>query len=229
MSEQHVHPVNLPKRLIAEVIGTFFLVIAALLSPTGLTFALVGATLLVMVIVIGKVSGSHINPAVTVGLVAARQFPLREGLLYIVAQVIGAFLALGFGLIVGRNLPTTDPHANALWFEMLGTALLVFVVTRVVMAKVSPEASALAIGVALMVGIAIAGPSSGGVLNPAIALVLLFGNLASGSLLTRLAYLIAPLLAGALAALLAQYLAPEVVPEQDREVVTARPKDRTGS
>jgi len=108
---------------------------------------------------------------------------------------------------------------------VIGTVLLVFVVTRVVMSKLSPEASVLGIGLALSVGIAIAGPSSG-VLNPAIALVLLFGKLSSGSLLTRLLYLIVPIVAGAAAALLAVYLTPEGVPEPDREEVTALPKAR---
>lgn len=88
---------SLTQRFVAEVIGTFFLVIAALLSPNGLTFALVGATLLIMVVALGQVSGSHLNPAVTLGLIAARLFSWREGLIYIVAQILGAFLALGFG------------------------------------------------------------------------------------------------------------------------------------
>jgi aquaporin Z len=214
---------NLPRRFTAEVVGTFFLVVAALLSPDGLTFALVGLTLLVMVIALGKVSGAHLNPAVTIGLIVARQFPLQAGLLYILAQVVGAFLAYAFGALVGRVLPVTDPHANALWFEVIGTVLLVFVVTRVVLSKVSPAASALGIGLALSVGIAIAGPSSGGVLNPAIALVLLLGKLSSGSLLTSLLYLVVPVAAGGGAALLAVYLTPEDAQEPEREEVTATP------
>jgi aquaporin Z len=221
-----VHLNNMPRRLVAEVVGTFFLVVAALLSPDGLTFALVGLTLLVMVIALGKVSGAHLNPAVTVGLIVARQFPVRGGLLYVLAQVIGAFLAYAFGALVGRQLPVTVPHGNALWFEVIGTVLLVFVVTRVVMAKLSPAASALGIGLALSVGIAVAGPSSGGVLNPAIALVLLFGKLSSGSLLTNLLYLVVPIVAGAAAALLAVYLTPEGVPETERDEVTATPSPR---
>ncbi|WP_216322335.1 aquaporin [Deinococcus aestuarii] len=214
---------NLSRRFVAEVVGTFFLVIAALLSPPGLTFALVGATLLVMVIALGQVSGAHLNPAVTLGLITARLFPLREGLVYFVAQVLGAFLALGFGQLVDRRLPVAGAHGNALWFELLGTALLVFVVVRVVMAKAAPEASALAIGIALTVGIAIAGPSSGGVLNPAIALVLLAGNLLRGPVFVNLIYFAAPLVAGALAALLARSLAPEGAQERDRQEVVARP------
>lgn len=202
-------PPSLPQRLSAEAVGTFFLALAALLSPPGLAMVFVGATLLVMVVAIGKVSGAHINPAVTVGLISARQINVREGLLYIVAQVVGAFLALGLGGILDRSLPKADPGPNAVWFEMLGTGLLVLVVTRAVIQKAPEAASALAIGLALTVGIAIAGPSSGGVLNPAIAIVLLTGNLFDGSVFSALGYLAGPLLAGALAALLARYLGAE--------------------
>lgn len=197
---------NLTKCLVAEVAGTFLLTVAALLSPPNLTFAIVGATLLVMVLAIGKVSGSHINPAVTVGLMSARQFPVGAGLAYIVAQVVGAFLALGLGQFLGRALPQTNPAGNALWFEILGTALFVFVVVRIVIAKLPEAASALGIGVALLIGIAISGPSSGGVLNPAIASVLLTGDLLRGQPAELLTYLIGPLVAAVVAALLGRYL-----------------------
>ena len=206
---------NLFKRCLAELVGTFFLTVAALLSPPQLTFAVVGATLLVMVVAIGKVSGSHINPAVTVGLMAARQFPAREGLAYVAAQLVGAFFALGLGQLLDRRLPRVDPAVNAPWFEMLGTALFVFVVVRVVSAKLPVAASALGIGVALTVGIAVTMASSGGVLNPAIATVLLVGDLVQGRSVPLLTYLAGPLLAAVLAALLARYLSPEVTPEPD--------------
>lgn len=215
---------SLTKRFVAEVVGTFLLTVAALLSPPNLTFGIVGATLLVMVVALGKVSGSHINPAVTVGLMTARQFPAREGLAYIVAQLIGAFLALGLGQLLDRRLPQTDPAANALWFEMLGTALFVFVVVRVVIAKLPEAATALGIGVALLIGIAITGASSGGVLNPAIASVLLTGDLLRGQTIEPLTYLVGPLVAAALAALLARYLSPEVTPESALEEITVRPR-----
>ncbi len=200
---------SLTKRFVAEVVGTFLLTVAALLSPPNLTFGIVGATLLVMVIAIGKVSGSHINPAVTLGLMAARQFPAREGIAYIVAQLIGAFLALGLGQLLDRRLPQTDPAANALWFEMLGTALFVFVVVRVVISKLPVASTALGIGVALLIGIAVTGASSGGVLNPAIASVLLTGDLIRGQPIEPLTYLAGPAVAAVLAAVLARYLSPE--------------------
>lgn len=213
-----------PERFVAEIVGTFLLTVAALLSPPNLTFGIVGATLLVMVVAIGKVSGSHINPAVTVGLMVARQFPAREGLAYIVAQLIGAFLALGLGQLLDRRLPQTDPAANALWFEMLGTVLFVFVVVRVVIAKLPEAATALGIGVALLIGIAITGASGGGVLNPAIASVLLTGDLVRGQAIEPLTYLVGPLVAAVVAALLARYLSPEVTPETESEEITARPR-----
>lgn len=202
-------PVSLTKRFLTEVPGTFFLTVAALLSPPQLTFAIVGATLLVMVIAIGRVSGSHINPAVTLGLMTARQIPVGEGLAYIGAQLVGAFLALGLGGLLGRRLPRVDPAANAFWFELLGTALFVFVVVRIVSAKLPEAATALGIGVALTVGIAVTMASSGGVLNPAIASVLLVGDLIRGRSVQLLTYLVAPLLAAVLAALLGRYLSPE--------------------
>ena len=200
---------DLAKCLVAEVFGTFLLTVAALLSPPNLTFAIVGATLLVMVLAIGKVSGSHINPAVTVGLMTSRQFPVGAGFAYIAAQIVGAFLALGLGQLLGRTLPQTNPEVNAPWFEILGTALFVFVVVRVVIAKLPEAAAALGIGVALLIGIAIAGPSSGGVLNPAIASVLLTGDLLRGQPAELLTYLAGPLVAAVIAALLGVYLSPD--------------------
>ncbi len=206
-------PPGLIKRCVAEVIGTFLLTIAALLSPPQLTFAIVGATLLVMVAAIGKVSGSHINPAVTLGLVVARQFPARDGVAYVIAQVIGAFLALTVGTLLDRPLPQTDPAVNALWFEILGTTLFVFVVVRVVIAKLPEALTAISIGVALLIGIAITAPSSGGVLNPAIASVLVTGDIVREQPVELLTYLIGPLLASFLAAFLARYISPELTPD----------------
>lgn len=200
-SEPPEPPVS--KRLLAELVGTFFLVVAALLSPPQLTFALVGATLLMMVVAIGKVSGSHINPAVTVGLMTVGKIPVGTGVLYIAAQITGAFLALGLGRLLDRDFPQTDPQANAMWFEMLGVALLVFVVTRAVLMDAPLAASALAIGTALMTGIAMAGGSSGGILSPAVAAVFFTGDFILGQGIAEGTYVVTPLVAAVIAALLA--------------------------
>jgi len=98
---------SLFKRSIAEMFGTFWLVFggcgAAVLAATypqyGIGFAGValafGLTVLTMAFALGHVSGCHLNPAVSVGLVVAKRFPIKELPAYVAAQVIGAIFASG--------------------------------------------------------------------------------------------------------------------------------------
>ena len=92
---------TLGKRATAEFLGTFWLVLggcgsavlAAAFPALGIGFAGVslafGLTLLTMAFAIGPISGCHINPAVTVGLVVGKRFPASELVPYVVAQVLG--------------------------------------------------------------------------------------------------------------------------------------------
>ena len=92
---------SLSKRSFAEFIGTFWLVfggcgaavLAAAFPGLGIGFAGValafGLTLLTMAFAIGHISGCHLNPAVSVGLVVARRFPPTELPVYVIAQVLG--------------------------------------------------------------------------------------------------------------------------------------------
>lgn len=96
---------TLTKRCAAELFGTFWLVfggcgsavLAAVFPGLGIGFAGVvlafGLTLLTMCYAIGYISGCHINPAVTFGLVAGGRFPARELIPYVAAQVLGAIAA----------------------------------------------------------------------------------------------------------------------------------------
>ncbi len=105
----------LSKRLAAELIGTFWLVLggcgsavlAAAFPNLGIGFAGValafGLTLLTMAFAIGGISGCHINPAVTVGLWMARRFNGRDVVPYIVAQVIGGILAGGVLYVIASG------------------------------------------------------------------------------------------------------------------------------
>ena len=107
------------KKLAAEVLGTFWLtfggcgsaVLAAAFGGTnsnlgigllGVSFAF-GLTLLTMAFAIGHISGCHLNPAVTLGLVAGGRHPAKEALPYIVAQVVGAVLAAGVLYVIATG------------------------------------------------------------------------------------------------------------------------------
>ena len=96
---------NLSRRMVAEFIGTFWLVLggcgtavlAAGFPKVGVGFVGValafGLTLLTMAYAIGHISGCHINPAVTIGLFSGGKFPASEVLPYIISQVLGAIVA----------------------------------------------------------------------------------------------------------------------------------------
>ena len=108
---------SLGKRATAEFLGTFWLVLGgcgsavlALAFPAfGIGFAGVslafGLTLLTMAFAIGPISGCHINPAVTVGLVAAKRFPASELVPYVAAQVLGAIAAAGVLYLIASGKP----------------------------------------------------------------------------------------------------------------------------
>ena len=93
---------SLTKRASAELLGTFWLVfggcgsavLAAAFPNLGIGFLGValafGLTVLTMAYAIGHVSGCHLNPAVSVGLVVGKRFPASELLPYVLAQVAGA-------------------------------------------------------------------------------------------------------------------------------------------
>ena len=106
----------LSKRLGAEIFGTFWLVFggcgAAVLSAAypslGIGFLGValafGLTVLTMAYAIGHVSGCHLNPAVTLGLVVSKRFPRSELVPYVLAQVLGAVLGASvlYAIAIGK-------------------------------------------------------------------------------------------------------------------------------
>jgi aquaporin Z len=115
---------TLSKRAIAEFFGTFWLVFAgcgaAVLAagyPTlGIKFAGValafGLTVLTMAYAIGHISGCHLNPAVSLGLVVGKRFPVSEFLPYVIAQVAGATAAAGVLFVIASGKEGFDVHAG---------------------------------------------------------------------------------------------------------------------
>src|SRR6516225_5112766 len=108
------HRMSLGKRAAAELFGTFWLVfggcgsavLAAAFPNLGIGFAGValafGLTVLTMAYAIGHISGCHLNPAVSVGLVAGKRFPVSQLLPYVIAQVVGAVVAAGVLYVIAR-------------------------------------------------------------------------------------------------------------------------------
>jgi aquaporin Z len=103
------------RRSLAECLGTFWLVFggcgAAVLDAAfpqlGIGFLGValafGLTVLTMAFAIGHISGCHLNPAVSVGLVVGQRFPASELLPYVVAQVLGGIIAAGVLLVIASG------------------------------------------------------------------------------------------------------------------------------
>ena len=219
---------NMLGAAIAELVGTFVLVFAgtavavgAVLSrPTAggaydsLAVALAfGLALAVVVASVGHVSGAHVNPAVTLGMAATGKFPWRFTPIYIGAQLFGAVLAAfatwitfgGEGARSQANLAATYPargvgDLQAFVVEVLITFILVFVVMAVATDERAPAAIApIAVGFALAVGVFIAGPVTGGSVNPARSLgpMIVAGDLTSVWL-----YILGPIIGGVLGAVL---------------------------
>jgi MIP family channel proteins len=212
---------------LAELVGTFILVFggtavavgAILARPTAgpaydsLAVALAfGLSLAAVVAAVGHVSGAHVNPAVTLGMAATGKFPWRSVPFYLGAQLVGAVLgALGTWLAFGgpgrteANLAATYPaqgvgDLQAFLLEILITFILVFVVISVATDERAPAPVApIAVGFALAVGVFIAGPVTGGAVNPVRALgpMLVAGDLTSAWL-----YILGPIIGGVLAAFL---------------------------
>jgi len=213
---------------IAELVGTFVLVFggtavavgAILARPTAgaaydsLAVALAfGLALVAVVAAIGHVSGAHVNPAVTLGMAATKKFPWQFVPHYIGAQLVGAVLAAlatwitfgGAGARGEAKLAATYPaqgvgDLQAFVVEILITFILVFVVMAVATDQRAPAAIApIAVGFALAVGVFIAGPVTGGSVNPARSLgpMIVAGDLTSFWL-----YILGPIIGGVLAALL---------------------------
>jgi len=106
---------SLSKRSFAEFIGTFWLVFggcgAAVLDAAfpGLGIGFVGValafglTVLTMAFAIGHISGCHLNPAVSIGLVVGKRFPVSELLPYVIAQILGALAGSGILYVIASG------------------------------------------------------------------------------------------------------------------------------
>ena len=185
------------KRLAAEFLGTFWLVLggcgsavlAAAFPSLGIGFVGVslafGLTLLTMAFAIGHISGCHINPAVTVGLVTGGRFPARELVPYVVAQVLGGIAAAavlyviasgraGFDLSAGfasngygEHSPGGYSLVSCLVTEVVMTFIFLIVILGSTDARAPKGFAAIPIGLALTLIHLISIPVTNTSVNPA--------------------------------------------------------------
>jgi aquaporin Z len=163
------------KKYIAEALGTFALTLVVALSLVGnfplATPLLAALTLGLFVYSIGHISGTHINPAVTLGAWSIKKITTKDALYYIISQSVGAFLAL---LIVTGilGIPSLNVSGSLLVFfaECMGTFFFTFGIASVIYSKTPNQMSGVVVGGSLLLGITIAALlGSNGVLNPAVA------------------------------------------------------------
>ena len=177
------------RRLVAEAIGTFFLVLIGpgavmvnaatngAISHVGVALAF-AFVVTAMIFAIGHLSGAHINPAVTIGFWSVRRFPSRDVVPYIIAQSLGAIAAsavlravLGVVGQMGATLPARAIGVGAGGAFVIEW-LLSFALMLVIMAVATDERVAegfAAIAVGLTVGFCamMGGPLTGASMNPA--------------------------------------------------------------
>jgi len=211
------------RRLVAEVGGTFFLVLVAAGAgvvnavshgQVGRSAAVVapGAMVLAMIYTIGETSGAHLNPAVTVAFAARGNFPWRRVPGYLFAQVGGAVLAAGLlralfgtagrlgGTYPGRGIGV----APALVLEVVLTFGLVSVILGTASgARNVGHNAAIAVGGYVALAGLWASPVSGASMNPARSLG---PDLISGDVHDLWIYLVGPMAGGLLAVALAWVL-----------------------
>ncbi|HEX7050140.1 MAG TPA: aquaporin [Longimicrobiales bacterium] len=224
---------NPGKFMLAEAIGTFTLIFIGVLAivsgpligrPEGVvnlaTIAFAhGLAIAVMVAALAGISGGHFNPAITLGFVVTGRMPVGRGVLYWIAQLIGAVVAawiaamlVGFDA-VALGTPDLDPAIGAgagIGLELVCTFFLVFVVFGTAVDERAPKSVfPFAIGLTIALDIMAIGPLTGGAVNPARA----FGPaVISGHWSNQFVYWIGALIGGALAGLVYHFLLGERAP-----------------
>ncbi|MDO9394749.1 aquaporin Z [Methylotenera sp.] len=186
---------SLTKRSVAELIGTFWLVLGGCgsavlaagipdlgLGYLGVSFAF-GLTVVTMAYAIGHISGCHLNPAVSIGLVAGGRFKATELPHYIIAQVLGAILAAllirtiasgmeGYaGGLASNGFGEHSPHhysmIAALITEVAMTAMFLFIIMGATDKRAPAGLAPIAIGFTLALIHMISIPVTNTSVNPA--------------------------------------------------------------
>lgn len=219
--------------MICEFLGTLLLVFFAVgtavltgqyIGALGIALAF-GFVLLAIVYAIGPISGGHVNPAVTLGVLLARRIDLRTAVEYWIAQFLGAIVGAALLLLVAKQVPGLKTHGafgtngygyrsavginifGSFVVEMIMTFLLVFVVLSVTQKVAVVGFGALPIGLALAVIELVGIPLTGAGVNPARSLgPAIYAG--SPPMIQLWLFLVAPLVGAAVAAVVHQVTHP---------------------
>ncbi len=226
-----MHPTpDLPRRLVAEFLGTFLLV-AGGCAAAAVNFRMPGVLgghvgiavawgLIVAMVIfaIGHLSGAHINPAITLAFAGGRHFPWREVIPYWVAQITGAMCgALAIAGLFGTDsgLSLTQPHTvgngTAVVIEVAITAILMLVVMAVATdTRAQGALAAVAIGTTVTVLGLVMGPITGASMNPARSIG---PAVATGDFTVLWIYIVGPILGAGVGVTIYAYLRGRPHPE----------------
>jgi glycerol uptake facilitator-like aquaporin len=166
--------------IVAEFLGTFVLSFAVLSVVLRTSFPFFGAltaalTVGVLVLVLGKASGAHFNPAVTLGLWSQRKIDTAQSIVYIAAQLLGGLVAVRAAERLLDPQPllalsTGGFETKVIIAEALGAFIFTFGIAAAVSSLYEGGKLAATIGGSLFIGIMVASLASNGVLNPAVAI-----------------------------------------------------------
>ena len=226
------------KKFIAEVIGTFWLVLggcgSAVLSASypelGIGFVGValafGLTVVTMAYAIGHISGCHLNPAVTLGLMAAGRFDKKDVFPYIIAQLLGAIAGAGILYLIatgkpgfevggfaangfGKHSPDGYGLLSAFTTELVLTFFFLIIILGATHSKAPKSLAGLAIGLGLTLIHLISIPVTNTSVNPARSTSQALFAEGSWAVPQLWLFWIAPILGAILAGVVYSYLSPE--------------------
>lgn len=223
---------NGSKKYIAELIGTFALVLFGCGSAViagqhigylGISLAF-GLAVLAMVYAIGSISGCHINPAITISMLVARKINAKDTVIYIIMQCIGAIIAAGVILAIAKGTAgyslaqgglgqngygVKSPGGYSLGACFLAEIVLTGVFLLVIFGSTSKDApegfAGIPIGITLVLIHMVGIPITGTSVNPARSLGP--AVFVRGAALSQLwLFWVAPILGGIIAAIIWKYL-----------------------
>merc|ERR1719223_1758903 len=206
---------RLMEKLLAEFIGTYFLVLTVGLNVLGSSLAPVwsiAVALMVMIYALGNISGAHFNPAVTLAIFLTGRgiITALDAVFYVLVQFLAGICGALSYAALEWDVFSLDPAPGFRWIhvavaEFIFTFMLCYVVLCVATVTSYPKLSeffGLAIAFCVVGGGIAVGPVSGGVLNPAVSLGVATSSLVQGHLWHCVPYMVFQFLAGAVAAVI---------------------------